>query len=174
MAWGKLISLRYHGEVRRNMFIALSGGVTEIPTSVDDPSALFHSNFQISHLSLFLIQMLHRTDTSFSFLCFTSCFTWILPQKYSYFIQIAPDTFFSCYSCSFCDPAFNLILDRDHNLARTSEATFRNWEQSKEGTSKDSSPPPSPLTALFKVSDKVYLTLEIALPKDVSVLSQLM
>lgn len=171
MAWGKLISLRYHGEVRRNMFIALSGGVTEIPTSVDD---LFHSNFQISHLSLFLIQMLHRTDTSFSFLCFTSCFTWILPQKYSYFIQIAPDTFFSCYSCSFCDPAFNLILDRDHNLARTSEVTFRNWEQSKEGTSKDSSPPPSPLTALFKVSDKVYLTLEIALPKDVSVLSQLM
>lgn len=38
------------------MFIALSGGVKEIPTSVDDRSALFHSNFQISHLSLFLLK----------------------------------------------------------------------------------------------------------------------
>lgn len=129
MAWGKLISLRYHGQVRRKMFIALSGGVTEIPTSVDDTSALFHSNFQISHLSLFLIQMLHIADTSFSFLCFTSFFNGKLPLKYSYFIQIASDTFFSFYSCSFCDPAFNLILNHDHNLARTSEVTFTKWEK---------------------------------------------
>lgn len=74
---------------------------------------------------------------------------------------MASDTLFYCYSCFFYDPTFNLILDHDHNLAKTSEDTFTNCKCSKEGTSEAFSPPSLPFTALFKVSDKVYLTLEI-------------
>jgi len=82
---------------------------------------------------------------------------------------MASDTLFYC---SFCDPTCNLSLDHYHNLARTSEGTFTNRNSSKEGTSKAFSPPP-PLVALFKVSNKVYLTLEIVISKDMPVLCQL-
>lgn len=82
------------------------------------------------------------------------------------------DTLFYCCSCSFYDPAFSLSLDRNHRLARTSKDTYTNCKCSKEGIPKAFSPPPSPLLALFKVSGKVNLALEIVISKNVPALCQ--